>query len=60
MVKAKLLRPLLNSKMVNRSAPDLFPVMFILKKSFIWRKTKERCAFDRIGMSEPLKAIVLL
>jgi hypothetical protein len=30
--------PAVNSKMVNRSAPDLFPAMGLVKKSFIPRE----------------------
>ena len=44
MVKTKLPRQFLNSKMVNRTAPDLFPIMFILKKPFIWRNARSIAA----------------
>jgi hypothetical protein len=31
--------PVVNSNMVNRSAPDLFPLICLVKKSYIRRKT---------------------
>jgi hypothetical protein len=47
---------------VNGSAPELFPVMWLIKKLFIGRKTKERHAFDRTGINgySSLKAIGFL
>jgi hypothetical protein len=38
-----------NRFVVNKSAPELFPVMCLIKKWFIRRRAKERRAFDRTG-----------
>ena len=44
---------------VNRSAPELFPAMCLVKNVFIRRETEDRRAFDRTGVS-PYKFLKLL
>ena len=47
---------------VNRGAPELFPVTYLVKNRFTRREAQARCAFDRTAMSrhKPLKPINLL
>jgi hypothetical protein len=53
---------MVNSCMVNRSAVELFPSSFILKKSFIHFKIEERRALQRmrITIAKPLKTRIFL
>jgi hypothetical protein len=48
--------------MVNRSAPDLFPVMSLVKEWFTRRRTEARRAFalNAIFLSNELKLLYLL
>ena len=41
---------IVNWCIVNRSAPELFPVISLVKKWFTPRETEERGAFDWIGV----------
>ena len=40
-----------NADMVNRGAPELFPVMCLVKKWFTRREVEERRAFGPIGIA---------
>jgi hypothetical protein len=62
LVNASSQRRIVNPKTVNKSAPELFPVMSLVKKEFTGREREERRAFDRPGMIcyNSLKMLVLL
>ena len=36
---------MVNRSMVNKSAPELFPAVYLVKKRYIRRETRERRAF---------------
>jgi hypothetical protein len=45
-VNGSFAAPGFNTKVVNRNAPDLFPVMGLAKKEFTRREIEKRRAFD--------------
>ena len=49
LVNGSFAAPGFNTKVVNRSAPDLFPVMSLVKNQFTRRESEERRAFDLTG-----------
>jgi hypothetical protein len=60
--KQLIAAPRINTKMVNRAAPDLFPVMSLVKKEFTLREEGARQPFrsDRVSFRKTLKIIDLL
>jgi hypothetical protein len=61
-VNGSLPRPHVNANTVNKSAPELFPAMYLVKIWFMRRGTKRRRAFGRIETSwdNALKQLDLL
>jgi hypothetical protein len=61
-VAGRGMRHNVNGFVVNKSAPELFPVIYLIKKWFTRRKAKERRAFDRTGINDysSLKTISFL
>jgi hypothetical protein len=50
-MNGSLPRPSVNAKVVNENAPELFPVMYLVKIWFIRRGAEGRRAFDQIEIS---------
>jgi hypothetical protein len=62
MVNGPLPASMFNPMLVNKSTPDLFPVMSLVKEWFTRRRTEERRAFalNAIFLSNALKLPYLL